>query len=300
MIKLLIFSVSLLGSSSIYAFDLEDYATTYRSTRDAYIKAQHELALSKDKFDSMVKFYKANCIKINDRAGFNIKNIDNLISGSCNRDGEKAYVNGGVLPKIYKEKMGDLFFKLFDRVPGLLGSDSSDSGDTNLNPYPRIGGFTGDLEDWHSRYRMKRDATLKASLSDRFTGQDYRLERIEDGCTPTDDSLSKIFTVKKAHFKSGGYWTDLNDEQFDQSTWNSILKDHSNNLTARRNDYIKAFQDLYLATPPFFAAMDAYQAATATYTQSLDCSVKGSGISSNWKLVVDPYAPKIGNGPWGF
>jgi len=38
---------------------------------------------------------------------------------------------------------------------------------------------------------------------------------------------------------------------------------------AQRNDYLKAANELKLATGPYKAARDAYVAATATYTKSL-------------------------------
>ena len=40
LVLVLIFSVG------VYAFDLEDYATTYRATRDAYLKSANELKLA--------------------------------------------------------------------------------------------------------------------------------------------------------------------------------------------------------------------------------------------------------------
>lgn len=40
------FILALILSSPAQAFDLEDYATTYRATRDAYLKAANELKLA--------------------------------------------------------------------------------------------------------------------------------------------------------------------------------------------------------------------------------------------------------------
>ena len=39
-------------SISAHAFDLEDYATTYRATRDAYLKAANELKLATGPYKS--------------------------------------------------------------------------------------------------------------------------------------------------------------------------------------------------------------------------------------------------------
>ncbi len=42
-------------SSAVQAFDLEDYATTYRSTRDAYLKSGNELRLAQGPFSAAAK-----------------------------------------------------------------------------------------------------------------------------------------------------------------------------------------------------------------------------------------------------
>lgn len=45
-------------SSSAFAFDLEDYATTYRATRDAYLKAANEMKLATGPYKSARNAYK--------------------------------------------------------------------------------------------------------------------------------------------------------------------------------------------------------------------------------------------------
>ena len=47
------------------------------------------------------------------------------------------------------------------------------------------------------------------------------------------------------------------------------LEDYAGTYRATRDAYLKAANELKLATGPYKAARDAYVAATATYTKSL-------------------------------
>ena len=47
------------------------------------------------------------------------------------------------------------------------------------------------------------------------------------------------------------------------------LEDYATTYRATRDAYLKAANELKLATGPYKAARDAYVAATATYTKSL-------------------------------
>lgn len=47
----------LILSTSAFAFDLEDYATTYRATRDAYLKAANEMKLATGPYKSARNAY---------------------------------------------------------------------------------------------------------------------------------------------------------------------------------------------------------------------------------------------------
>ena len=51
------------------AFDLEDYATTYRATRDAYLKAANELKLATGPYTAAHDAYVAANIKYNASLG---------------------------------------------------------------------------------------------------------------------------------------------------------------------------------------------------------------------------------------
>ena len=57
MLKKNVFGLCLIYSLSSFAFDLEDYATTYRNTRDAYLKAANELQLASGPYKSARNTY---------------------------------------------------------------------------------------------------------------------------------------------------------------------------------------------------------------------------------------------------
>jgi hypothetical protein len=56
-------------SAPVIAFDLEDYATTYRSTRDAYVKSVNELKLATGPYQAAQEAYIAANIKYNASLG---------------------------------------------------------------------------------------------------------------------------------------------------------------------------------------------------------------------------------------
>ena len=47
------------------------------------------------------------------------------------------------------------------------------------------------------------------------------------------------------------------------------LEDYNTTYRATRDAYLKAANELHMATGPYKAARDAYSGATATYTRSL-------------------------------
>ena len=51
------FAIGIINCTTALAFDLEDYATTYRATRDAYLKAANELKLATGPYKAAQKSY---------------------------------------------------------------------------------------------------------------------------------------------------------------------------------------------------------------------------------------------------
>lgn len=99
-------------SFSAFAFDLEDYATTFRATRDAYLKAANELELALPVVENRKKLLEDSCYKITNA---DFENLQGLRSGSCNRDGESPYSSGGVLRS--GVSVGDKLSDLINMTP---------------------------------------------------------------------------------------------------------------------------------------------------------------------------------------
>ena len=81
--------VALLMSLSLnaYSFDLEDYATTFRATRDAYTKQSNELEMALPVVLNRKQLLEDSCYKI---TGIDLANLQGLRSGSCLADGATA------------------------------------------------------------------------------------------------------------------------------------------------------------------------------------------------------------------
>ena len=56
-------------SAPVIAFDLEDYATTYRATRDAYVKSVNELKLATGPYRAAQEAYITANVKYNASLG---------------------------------------------------------------------------------------------------------------------------------------------------------------------------------------------------------------------------------------
>ena len=82
--------------------------------------------------------------------------------------------------------------------------------------------------------------------------------------------MPSVANSPKSHFQPY-----LNTEEAQQSKTNKMLaklfdlEDYAGTYRETRNAYLKAANQLKLATGPYKAARDAYVAATATYTKSL-------------------------------
>ena len=74
-------------SLNAYSFDLEDYATTFRATRDAYMKQANEVELALPVILNKKQLLEDSCYKI---TGIDLANLKGLRSGSCLADGVAA------------------------------------------------------------------------------------------------------------------------------------------------------------------------------------------------------------------
>jgi len=259
-------------SLNAFGFDLEDYATTYRATRDAYKKAQNELALSKDAMDDYNAYLAANCLKVWDDAHYDFPNLGNLISGSCNRDGEASYVNGGVMPKSSKTKIGDILLGVIDRTPVQVVSSKVVPLEPG-SPIWMIGYITNNMLG----NRVKE-----------IDSANVRVERIASGCTKTSTAVDSYITARAKNLSP-------DPENIDPAVKASVEAGHLEDIAVtfkdKRSAMLKAAVELKLATGPFFSARDAYHAATSTYTMNLDCD-SGLGITATDRVLRDPYVNK--------
>ena len=103
------------ASFSAYSFDLEDYAGTFRATRDAYIKASYELELAIPVVENRKQLLEDSCYTI---SGADFANLKGLRSGSCAADGKSAYSSGGV----YRSgvSLGDQVSDLINMTPSFV------------------------------------------------------------------------------------------------------------------------------------------------------------------------------------
>jgi len=252
--KLLILLIAL-GSLPGYAFDLEDYATTYRATRDASMKAGNELGLAYGPFlqaFSVAKKMEAACYRLKD---YQFNNFNGLFLGTCAKDGSLPYKNGG--PKLADggTKIGDKLANLINSLP--LGAS--------------VPSFDADME----RYRAWRDQGARAHALSKSFG----LEEIPD-CVPSNLSLNLL--IKKAvdqAIANGGTINDALDS--------TLLSDYFTTLSATRDAFLKAANESQLAIGPYKSAMDAYKAATAVYVTVSRCSA-GSFTRRGYQNI-DPF-----------
>jgi len=247
--NLLVLTMSLFSVQS-YGFDLEDYATTYRATRDAYFKAQNEIRLAKDPMDemnAMLHRLEDACYRPNWGTADRFVNFDGIMTGACNADGALPHRTGG--PKLTDgtQKFGDQMATLVELSPV-----------TSLFP-------TFSTENAAGNYRARRDAVMKAS-NEAFLSK-YQspmiLETIPN-CKVKDQSLRDYITAN---------WSGWNDDFF--TTYRAV-----------RDAFLKAANEVQLATSPYVAAQKAYEAAVTVYNMVNDCETNLGRESIQY---YDPY-----------
>ena len=236
-------------SLNSYAFDLEDYATTYRATSDAYLKASNELALAKgpmDAVEAMAQSLVPACYRIT--PGWKFENLAGLMSGSCSKDGQKPHPTGG-------EKISSTY-KFGDRLSSLINILPMTTGiPTVIDSY---GSTVTILSDLVTNYRTARDDANKT-----FTeAHPVVLEQIPD-CVPTDPYLATVIASNP-----------------------TFLDDTFTTHRAVYDAFVKSTNELNLATAPYKAAFAAYEAATTVYVTAAECE---NTIARQNLEYYDPY-----------
>jgi hypothetical protein len=235
---LLIPFLSLISINS-YGFDLEDYATTYRATRDAYLKAANEFVLAKapmDQMNAMMHRLEAACYKVNWGPENRPSGMQGLMSGACNVDGELPDPLRGPKLKDGSIKFGTQFATLINLAPL-----------TSNFPYH-------DSQDSATQYRAARDHVSK-----------YRNELfLANHQTPWHLTSIPNCVVKDQAFRD---FVESNRN----STSMNWFDDTMTTYRAVRDAFFKAANELALATGPYQASKDAYEAAAMVFTTVSDC-----------------------------
>ena len=225
-------------SLNSYAFDLEDYNTTRRATRDAFLLAQTNFAESKNAYDDYKNLLKVNCYLISDASTFSLANLDGLITGACNRDGQKSHAAGGVLPSSGTSKLGDKLARIIELMPAPVAM--------NINDIKII----GNLSSLDSTLRTQRDTDVTSRMAS-IDAATVTISAIS-GCAKTPNVINA--------WKSRG-------------ATNTTLIDKYKTL---RTDLLTKAIALKRSTNEYIAAKNAYRGGTVVYLKSNSCTNGGA------------------------
>lgn len=235
--------LTLAVSGSSYAFDLEDYATTMRATRDAILSAQTQMADAKNAFDDFKNILAANCYQVNDSSNFSLANIDGVMTGTCNKDGQKADVAGGVLAVSGTKKLGTVLSRLIELTPAPVAYRLGDIQILGNNSE-----LVGTLVSQRTTDYDTRRSAMQSAIVTITT---------KTGCTKTNNSIASAISR------------------------GASLEDMATKYSALRDNLLLRLTELKQATPPFIAAKSAYRTASMVYLKSLDC--QPNVLSHRWR-----------------
>ena len=217
-------------STNSYSFDLEDYATTYQATQDAYNKAYNEKRLAEDTYFKVLKTHKG--IIPMPTAGMAISGLE-LNTCAHLADCKAARAQSVVEPKV-------AVYTADSKVRTILTEKGADQ--------------------------------LKSDISAYYTMLD-----------PTINSAKAILFEETTEF----YGIDMGQEI--DFSWNlklTDLEDRGVEFRAARDAYLKANNELKLATSPMEAAKAAYAAAVKNYLNYYNCADFGPGKTVE-KMIED-------------
>ncbi len=138
--KVLVFFIFINFSS--FSFDIEDYHTTYRATRDAYLAAANEFELTNHAFHDTLGLFKSGC--------YNFVHEDKLYKqgiydGSCNE-----YIAG---VKISCDGIGSATRTLPYYLDDLI---------SHMTPNTNLDDFISRMEEWTSTYLVESRSNVMA------------------------------------------------------------------------------------------------------------------------------------------
>ena len=219
-------------SFNAIAFDLEEYAGTFRATRDAYIKASNERNLSYGPLKNLHNLFVQSCYKISGNELFT-KNIQGLHDGMCNEDTKQAHPGGGV----YRPdgSLGDMLYSLILATPLHVKLPLSLNAINVANTM---------------YYRMTKKNMEIANL---YTSSINITFEKDTTCT-----ITKNYLGQKAGESNNDFEIRMDD-----------FKTRYNEHYAA---YVRASMELQLATGPYKGAFAAFQAATSVYVAASECT----------------------------
>ncbi len=222
-------------SFNAMAFDLEDYATTLRSTRDAYIKAANERNLSYGPLKNLHNLFVQSCYKISGNELFT-KNIQGLHDGMCNEDTKQAHPGGGV----YRAdgSLGDMLYSLILATPLHVKLPLS---------------LNADLSDPLANTMYYRMITKNKEIADLYKSNINITFQKDTACT-----ITKNYLGQKAGESNSDFELRMDDFKI--------------RYNAQYAAYVKASMEVQLAIGPFKSAFAAYQAATSVFVSASECT----------------------------
>jgi hypothetical protein len=300
-------ALSLMGTAAIapsaYSFDLEDYATTYRATRDAYLKAYDEVQLAVGVFArarlaaglagfnvtaSEQYFWPLDNFrpKVSDRTGVtcvdtNGNGSDEMcnIGATCGSDGKCTAPSG---PQAVYGPGTDWKTIITGYVQYLSAKDTITRLDNGLDEntwtyYPTVEGLLriegdnpfGSYNFWgmvHRAYHQYRE-TIQQAAPDIFP-------------QPEGSPFAGMYVA--SGWQSAQWQLDPEDP-VDQE----ILEIIAMHYYWTRESLLRSVSDLKMATGPYRAAQAAYDTATEFYLRSTSCTpFDERGIQPEWFCIA--------------
>jgi hypothetical protein len=309
-------ALSLVGTAAIapsaFSFDLEDYATTYRATRDAYLKADNELKLAIGIFArsrmaaQLVGFdlaageqyfwpisnYRP---KVTDRTGQNCRDesgnpIDEAcnVGATCDQDGKCTAGSALYGPATDWKKIIGAYLGYLSVKDSVVRTDNGLNSQNESNPnLDQL--FTIETTAWWGGTQREYlfDGPFYELRWRAFTAYRIQIQTAEADLYPQPETSQYAGLIAPTNWETAQWVLDPEDP-LDQEVIAWIAQRYKQT----RDAMVKAAAELKLATGPYRAAQAAYQTATDVYIHSTACGGFGDyGLPSEWFCVAGSDGP---------
>jgi hypothetical protein len=269
---------------SAQAFDLEDYATTFRATRDAYLKAKNELSLAAGVY--------ARARIVMDLMGFDMSAealfwpLDNYRPKIADRTGQAcdwegqcnatATCSGGICtaPTVRHPIVG-LSRSEWQNLRK-LHTRAAEVGD-QIDPTDFWMGPNGSEDLW---YRQATDGSgegvaLQFEKNNAINRLAWEINRVPMRDEAAEDAGPYAGYIVPLHFETAPWPVDpVEDWALIENAWYQYM--------AIRNAFLKAAAEAELARSPYEAALAAYVVATERYTALISCGDMMPELPAEW------------------